>query len=97
MISVSRHPSWLSGSTYIAVDAGRHMDPIDTMRRTGPSDHIAPIDGSARGDHDLRQIAQRYLESGNRLDGHRSHPGNRAGERDPARGRRPYRVPGADA
>jgi hypothetical protein len=67
------------------------MDPIDTMRRTGPSDHIASIDDGAREDHDLRQIAQRYLESGNRFNGHRSHPGNRTGKRDPTRGRRPHR------
>ncbi len=63
------------------------MDTVSPVRRPGSPHDLTPLDDLPRPHRDLRQVRNRYLEPGDRLDGHRSHPCHRPGERHRSRGR----------
>lgn len=80
----------------LAVDPGREMNPIDPVGRAGFADDLTSLHDVAGRHRDPGQVGDRHLESGHRLDGHRSHPGDRPGEGDSARGRSPGLRPDRD-
>jgi len=73
-----------------AVDPRGEMHRGDTMGEPGGAHSLAAGNPLAGRGRDALQIGEGDLETWDRFDGHGSHPGDAAGEGDPARSRGPH-------
>jgi hypothetical protein len=73
-----------------AVDPRGEMHSRDTMGEAGGAHSLTSGNPLAGGERHALQIGQGDLETWDRFDGHGAHPGDGAGESDPARGRGPH-------